>query len=179
MTIQYEYLIHSMLALGASDLGSTNFSSSALAHRVQAIELLKEAVSRPPKDRYEADARFATVMVLAHQSAYMPEALTDFFTMLRGCVLHGEQLDDVASYFVGFRGDSHLSTMDELLNKVRLESLDRLCLLPATASLAALEPHCKPGIEREYHSILKQLIQQAYVSPKNGGSQPQYLIYFS
>lgn len=164
-----------MLGLGASDLAlvsssPSDFNSSALAHRVQAFRLLNEAVAMPPKDRYEADARFATVMVLAFQSACMPEALTDFFTILRGCVLHGEQLDEVTSYFGSFLGNNHLATMEERFNEAQPENLDRNCLDQATASLAAIRPYCKPGIEQKYHELLSQVIQQAYVSLKNCGS---------
>lgn len=164
-----------MLGLGASDLAMlssnlSNFNSSALSHRVRSIQLLKQATSQPPKDKYEADARFATIMVLAQQSAYIPEALTDYFTILRGCVLHGGQVDEEASCFASLLGDNHLEAMEERFNNLQLDYLDRQCLDPATESLAALQPYCMPGIEQEYHMFLSELIRQAYVSPKNGGS---------
>jgi hypothetical protein len=124
LIIQYEYLIHAMLGLAASDLALTSsnpldFNSSALAHRVQAVRLLNRAVSTPLKDRYEADARFATLMVLTFQSACMPAALTDFLTMRRSCVVHGFQVDEMESYFVSFMRDNHSATMD-----VRLDTAD-------------------------------------------------------
>jgi hypothetical protein len=165
-----------MLGLGASDLAlkSSNpldFNSSALVHRVQAVRLLNQAVAAPPKDRYEADARFATLMVLTFQTACMPEAWTDFFTMLRGCVLHGEQVDENGSCFISFMQSNHFATMEERFNEAQLEVMDPQSLDHATASLAALKPHCKPGIEQEYQELLSELIKEAYVSAKSCASQ--------
>lgn len=101
----------------------------------------------------------------------MPEAWTDFFTMLRGCVLHGERVDEDDSYFVAFMRSNHFATMEERFNEVQLEVLDPQSLDHATASLAALKPHCKPGIEQEYHELLSELVKQAYVSAKTCASQ--------
>jgi hypothetical protein len=96
----------------------------------------------------------------------MAEAWTDFLTMLRGCVLHGEQVDEEDSYFVSFMRSNHFATMDERFNEAQLEVLDPQSLDHATASLAALKPHCKPGIEQEYHELLSGLVKEAYVSAK-------------
>jgi hypothetical protein len=172
---QYDYLIHSMLALGASrlamDASSTpaQIETSGLAHRVKAVQSLSAALKTDPKNKQEADARFATLMVLTFQSSCMPEGFMDFLTMLRGCVLSGYTIpDDKASCFASFLQKNHLETMEDKFDEQQLKDLKTESLDAATASLKALEPYCRTGVEASYHGVLAALISAAYVSPKQG-----------
>jgi hypothetical protein len=171
---QYDYLIHSMLGLGASRLAmhapkNSTPSTSGLAHRVKAVQLLGEAMKTDPKDKQEADARFATLMCLTFQSSCLAEGLIDFLTMLRGCVLSGSTIQDLnASCFASFMQKTHLETMEAMFDEQQLKTLRREPLDSATASLEALHPFCQQGVEQNYHKVLSNLIREAYVSPRKG-----------
>jgi len=162
-----------MLGLGASDLSlrckeSSELNSTAIAHRIQAVRLLNQAFLTPPKDGYELDARFATLVILTFQSACMSEGLTDFLTMLRGCILQRAPEGAPNSCFA-YLMPNHSLVMEQRLSEAQLESLDIECLDQAMMSLAALKPYCKPGVEEQFHELLCQVIQHAYISLTSGG----------
>lgn len=88
--MQYEYLIHSILALAASHLdavSNANVAEEALSHRILAVKALNDALSVPPKTRNESDARMAAALALSFQSSHLQDGLLDFLTMVRGCNL--------------------------------------------------------------------------------------------
>jgi hypothetical protein len=180
---KYEFLLRSMLALGASHLNVTTSSpaemeSRALTHRVQAVNLLNKALSRPATSKAEADARFATFMNLTFQSACMKEGLIDFFTMLRGCILQGD-LGELSA-FASFFQDNHLKTMNIRFSQTQLEEMESEDLDGGVESLAALEPLCQTGVEKRYHQLLTELVLNAYTSPKAGESNPtSYIVLVS
>lgn len=85
---QYEFLVHSMLGLGASHLSllvPSAFNRDALRHRVKAIKLLNDFLSRPNLSLPDTEAAFASILALTFQAAHMPDGLADFLTMTRGC----------------------------------------------------------------------------------------------
>jgi hypothetical protein len=157
-----------MLALGASHLNliiDGDMESQALTHRIDAMKLLNKALSRPALSKEEADARFATFMVLTFQSTCIPEGFTDFLTMLRGCVLNG-QLDE-HSYFKTFTQGRHVDTMNEIMSDSELATIDTKTLGEAVSSLAKIEPLCKTQTEKKYHSILTDVAVKGYTSPQS------------
>ncbi|CBX92134.1 predicted protein [Plenodomus lingam JN3] len=86
----YEYLIHSILALAASHLNPMSHSSltaQALQHRILALNSLHEALSTPPESAAEQDARIAATMALAFQSSYLDNGMSEFLLMIRGCII--------------------------------------------------------------------------------------------
>jgi hypothetical protein len=88
--LQYEYLIHSILALSASHLDavtSSGVAEQAIQHRILAVKSLNEALSVPPKTRCEQDARMAAALALAFQSSHLQDGMAEFLTMVRGCNL--------------------------------------------------------------------------------------------
>ncbi|KAJ2899149.1 hypothetical protein MKZ38_003396 [Zalerion maritima] len=81
-----------MLALAASHLtlsnpGGPDYSRQALSHRISSINRLNEALSVPCTTKEEGDARYATTMALTFQSSYMPDGMSDFVRMMRGCAV--------------------------------------------------------------------------------------------
>jgi Fungal specific transcription factor domain len=171
--------MHSMLGLGAIHLAATEnvpdeLTSRALTHRVQAMKQLNEAISTPPKDQHEADARFAAFMILVFQSAFLPDGLVDFLTMLRGCVLQGGETG-TDSEFHGFMEQEHLATMgNRLENSPSLKPIDTEVFDAAMASLNQLEGYCRPGVELLYHALLVEGIRGAYISPKLGMTTSEF-----
>jgi hypothetical protein len=86
--LQYDFLIHSMLGLGASHLSlctNEDYTSQALSHRVQAMKALNAQLSRPNPSTKDGDAAFGAVMSLTFQSSYMADGMLDFISMVRGC----------------------------------------------------------------------------------------------
>ncbi|KAM5343975.1 hypothetical protein ACJ41O_012512 [Fusarium nematophilum] len=112
----FEFLIHAMLGLAASHLSlcdTMDYSSQALSHRVQAIRLLNQALSKPCPSKAEAEARFAATMALAFQASHMPNGMLEFLVMLRGCtvVSHSALLPLEESVFNGFTSETHNETV--------------------------------------------------------------------
>ena len=162
-----------MLALGASHLSVFGPSSQALkfralTHRGEAVKLLNASLSRPAENKYEADARFAALMILTFQSSCMSDGLFDFLTMLRGCILQGDLDED--SYFTSFMQGRHIETMEDKFKSLAIESLGDEAVDAALASLRRLLPYCQEGIEMTYHGLLTKIFQKAYTSPSNGTS---------
>lgn len=165
-----------MLALGASHLSITtesDLNSQALAHRVEAVNLLNKALARPAVTKEEADARFAAFMILTFQSSCMADGIFDFLTMLRGCMFQGKHVRMSDSAFSAFVGEhSHLAKMDERFTDAQLETLDVKTLGEAVASLTALLPLCETEVELRYHKLLTNIVTFAYTSPKAGKDFP-------
>jgi hypothetical protein len=105
--VQYEYLIHSILALAASHLDAVSnagVAEEAISHRILAVKSLNEALSVPPKTRCERDARMAAALALCFQSSHLPDGLFEFLTMVRGCnLIAGDDSMTIAdsAFYVG------------------------------------------------------------------------------
>ncbi len=88
ISVQYGFLVHAMLALGASHLGLLKHKdhvNQALNHRVQAIKGLNKYIAEGTLSKADGDAAFATMLALTFQSSYMSDGMTDFFSLVRGC----------------------------------------------------------------------------------------------
>jgi hypothetical protein len=161
-----------MLGLGASHLALTahdpaEFNTRALTHRVEAIRLLNQALSIPPGDRYEGDARFATFLVLIFQSACMRDGLVDFLLMLRGCIWQGHA-NSAQSLFSMFEQGEHLMTMEMMVKDLKIDSSEHEDLVGMMASLLCLEPFCERGVEKAYLNMLIESVERAGQSPQLG-----------
>ena len=66
-------------------LNKGTYLQEALNHRVKAIKLLNEFLNQGYKIQADADAAFGAVLTLTFQSAYIPDGLIDFLSMIRGC----------------------------------------------------------------------------------------------
>jgi hypothetical protein len=158
-----------MLAHGASHLDLTttdDLNSQGLKHRIDAVTLLNKALSRPATSKEEYDARFATFMILTFQSTCLRDGFMDFLTMLRGCVLNGQFLEN--SHFSAIALNSHMETMDEKFEDAQLGKLNARTLSDAIASLAQVEELCQSTTEKKYHSMLLDVAVNGYSSPKAG-----------
>lgn len=77
-----------MIALGASHLGmcgEQRFVKDALKHRFKAIKSLNKYWARGCPVKSDADAIFATMLILAFQTGYIGDGMTDHLAMTRGC----------------------------------------------------------------------------------------------
>ncbi|OAK95765.1 hypothetical protein IQ06DRAFT_297323, partial [Phaeosphaeriaceae sp. SRC1lsM3a] len=166
----YEYLIHSILALAASHLdvvSNANVAEQAIQHRILAVKSLNEALSVPPKSLIERDARMAAALALAFQSSHLQDGMAEFLTMVRGCNLIAGPEESLGedSAFHAFRDDGHLQNM-----RNRIGTSSRACVSHSDLDLAALSLHGLSDLtlspcERSYWSILTQIIDSAYSQP--------------
>lgn len=166
----YEYLIHSILALAASHLdaiSSANVGAEALSHRVIAVRSLNEALSHPAQSRSECDARMAAALALAFQSSHLQDGLAEFLTMIRGCnIIAGkDQLMNPDSAFHAFREAGHVATMQNRLSNASQFPVDTNDLDDATASIKAVETLPLTDWEEAFHNVIVRTLEFAYNYP--------------
>ncbi|CAI6338609.1 unnamed protein product [Periconia digitata] len=166
----YEYLIHSILALAASHLDAVSNASvnkEAISHRILAMQALNEALSVPPKNSVERDARMAAAMALAFQSGHLQDGLLEYLTMVRGCNLIAmeESFSHQESAFYAFREDDHLATMQTRVNSSGINAINREDLDLAGTSLRAIETLHMTEWERQFWEILVRTVDNAYERP--------------
>ncbi|KAF2742564.1 hypothetical protein M011DRAFT_462378 [Sporormia fimetaria CBS 119925] len=166
----YEYLIHSILALAASHLdavSNANVAEEAISHRILAVKSLNEALSVPPKSRTELDARMAAALALTFQTSHLQDGLYEFLTMVRGCnlIAGAEALRNCDSAFHAFREDGHLAIMRNRLASSQLGAVDREDLDAAAMSLRDIELLAMSEQERAYWEVLVRIVDNAYHDP--------------
>src|SRR6478735_9501312 len=161
-----------MPGLAASHLslsGDTDYTAQALSHRVHAITLRNQALSKPCKSKVEADARIATVMTLIFQSSYMFEGMVEFIIMIRGCRAVSDailpRLEN--SLFEGFTAESHNKHVLSL-NPVDVVEEIADILGEGLVSVRRLRPICQSVIEVKYLGILERILEIAKSSPVQG-----------
>jgi len=93
--LQYDFLLHAMLALSASDLANSRTSSDSqaseltntgLGHRVKAISALNTAIGAPLQSFKQGNAMLATCFVLVFQSVLMDDGLIEYMSFIRGVI---------------------------------------------------------------------------------------------
>ncbi|KAJ9417924.1 hypothetical protein QL093DRAFT_2565883 [Fusarium oxysporum] len=165
MSHNFDFLVHAMLGLAASHLslsGDIDYTAQALSHRVHAITLLNQALSKPCKSKVDADARIATVMTLIFQSSYMFEGMVEFIIMIRGCRAVSDailpRLEN--SLFEGFTAESHNKHVLSL-NPVDVVGEIADILGEGLVSVRRLRPICQSVIEVKYLGILERILEIA------------------
>lgn len=160
--LQYECLMHSMLALGASHLTlctSSNYSARALSHRIRAIGGINRMLSKPDLTTHESDAVFGALLALVFQSAILPEGMMDFFSMIRGCGLlfFKGVMDPYESNFRSFKREMHMATFLENVvgSHPAPPSMEPSSLLE---SVRALGPLCKSVVELTFVAEIQKAI---------------------
>ncbi|KAF4847083.1 hypothetical protein CGCSCA2_v012857 [Colletotrichum siamense] len=200
MAHEYDFLMHAVLALGASHLSlcSTLSDSSnpallssgtgvmerqALGHRVRAIRALNDKLSYGRLSKVDGDAAFAAMMALTFQAGYMVDGMGDFVAMVRGChvVADNAMPSFPDSAFRGFSGPGYVSGFRSLLQPdqhpgrlPRLEDVReaerREVLDGFVASLRDVGALCGSVCEVEYLAGMKRVVGLAIA-----GSEDAYL----
>ncbi|KXJ90481.1 hypothetical protein Micbo1qcDRAFT_70844 [Microdochium bolleyi] len=162
----YDFLAHAILGLAASHLGlctGEDFESKALSHRVTAINLLNEKLSQPCKTQQDGDALFGAVMVLAFQAAYLPDAMLEFITMVRGCDLVSKRLmpDFANSEFNTLTREGHAESMRELIQAQGEDTKNSQLMNGFITSVTLLDGLCQTPFERQYFGSMQNVIKTA------------------
>ncbi|KPM36641.1 T-complex protein 1 subunit epsilon [Neonectria ditissima] len=168
---EYDFLLHSMLALGASHLSlvsPSGYEKAALKHRVTAIKALNKHLSKPNLSIPEADAAFGTMLNLTFQAAYMADGLIDFFTMIRGCFLIGNHtLSNLEkSIFKSFARDTYIDKLQEVVRDSTTDRhLDSVVAKEFCVSTGQIRHLCKSVPELQYLAHMQKIASLAYTDP--------------
>ncbi|EJT80084.1 hypothetical protein GGTG_00089 [Gaeumannomyces tritici R3-111a-1] len=177
MSYEYDFLIHAMLGLAASHLSliaPAGFENQAISHRVAAIRLLNQALSTPCASSVEGDARFAAIMALTFQAAYMPEGgMMEFVSLIRGCnVVARSTMVSRESIFHHWTEDGHIDTVRSM-NAPEPEGVpsDHQTIEAFLASLRQLAPDCRGSFELLWLGTIEKSLELAKTSSLQGFTQ--------
>ena len=170
---QYDFLLHSMLALSASDIAESNPSPAnsglecvAISHRVKAISSLNEAIGKPIASMEQGNAMIATCFSLLFQSTLIDDGLVEYMTFIRGVVvvsMHMGQRD------IGFLFN-HMFDQAEIVLEELTESplIDPDHARRACRSLELLFPLIQNTREKEYYGYLLSAARALFTSSGDG-----------
>lgn len=166
--------MHAMLGLAAShlDLYGGNCSSQALAHRVKAIQSLNQALSRPCTSIAEGDARFAAMFALAFQASCMPEGMSEFLSLIRGCYILATTsvMAHEDSLFNTFTQEGYSDNVRRLIgtSPLKLDADTEVLIDDFSKSLRALAPLCTSPLEVRFLAATERIVKVARVSATEG-----------
>lgn len=169
ISLQFDYLVHAMLGMAASHLSlyGQDYSSQALSHRVQAIQALNKALSKPCSSRAEGDARFAAILTLAFQASCMPEGMVEFLSMVRGCSIvakHSMQSLE-ASVFSSFTASGYTNSIRNLIGPGgTFEFQNEDLFHKFFSSLRALGPLCTSPLEVRFLAATERVLKMTKIS---------------
>lgn len=174
LLMQYDYLLHSILALSASDLTKTNTYSpelkrTALAYRLKAITSLSASISLGIKSFEEGNAMIATCYNLFVQSVFIDDGLTEYMTFIRGAILIGKQMVERSMKFLFhsmWADDSEIYTLHPSLNNTPLISPKHVTA--ACLSLEKLHSLCLKKTELEMLGLLLSMARALFTSSRDG-----------
>ncbi|KAK4097357.1 hypothetical protein N658DRAFT_434185 [Parathielavia hyrcaniae] len=175
MSHEYDFLAHAVLGLAAQHLTASttsDFSVPALSHRVSAIAALNSALSKPCPTREDADAKFAAAILLTFQSTYMPDAMMEFLSMLRGwMVIQTTVVPSMRqSIFHTITEETYVGSMERLLSPAASPEVSAgtglQCILgDFLASLRLLAPLCQSTAELHYLASMERIARLSEASP--------------
>ncbi|RYP40189.1 hypothetical protein DL767_001904 [Monosporascus sp. MG133] len=169
---QYQYLMHAILGLAASDLMRKDPSLviPAIMHRVKAINAIKKSLANAPNSSTfeEGNALLATCFALIFQSVSLEDGMAEYMTFCRGLPIVAIQMYYKGSKFIfnNWIPDDQqalLKPLMEAIPPIRREWTDM-----AVASITALEPLCKHQLEVEYCQLLKEWAEMLYTNSFQG-----------
>ncbi|KAI0205509.1 hypothetical protein F4808DRAFT_236416 [Astrocystis sublimbata] len=165
---KYEYLMHAILGLAASDLmrNDPNLLTFAMAHRLKAIKAVKKTLTNVPKsDTFEeGNALLATCYALTFQSVMLDDGMAEFMTFCRGIVIVITQMYYKGAKFLfsNFLEDDVMTCLKPLLEDMALIRQEWTDM--AVTSIAALAPLCKQQVELDYHQLITTVADSLRIS---------------
>ena len=162
--------MHAILGMAASHfelVTGENLASSAIHHRILAIKGSNDAMSHPQRSGSEADALLASCYLLAFQSSYMKDGLSEFFRTIRGCILVSDQLRAEKlpmSFYIS--GKVHFNFMQERL--LDLPVIHEELIAGAKESLLAVQPQLDRPSNLQFYQGLYDTVEAAPRSSLQG-----------
>ncbi len=170
--------MHAMLGLGASHLAiyGGNCASHAIAHRVKAIQSLNQALSTPPRSAAEGDARYGAIFALAFQASCMPDGMTEFLSMIKGChiIATSSMLAYEDSLFGCFTQQGYGESVRRIIGSapIVLDDAQEAMLDEFLTSLRALVPLCTSPLEIKFLASTEHIVMVARISAAEGNPPP-------
>ncbi|KAI9900690.1 hypothetical protein N3K66_004952 [Trichothecium roseum] len=166
--LQYDFLAHAMLGLGASHLDlltDAGYAKAALQHRVAALGALNRRVREGGLSAADADAAFAAMLSLTYQAAYMSDGMMDFFTMIRGFSSHLIP-DFETSRFKSIGMVPYLEHVRQMMAaNAQNPDLDEAIARGFLRSLKGLAPLCVTETETRYVAIMQRVATLSLTDP--------------
>ncbi|CAJ0548754.1 Ff.00g023670.m01.CDS01 [Fusarium sp. VM40] len=179
---EYDFLLHSMLGLGASHLSlmaPSGYERAALKHRIIAISALNKYLTKPDLTKRDVEAAFGTMLNLTFQSAHMNEGLVDFLTTIRGCWLVGTQphVDLDHTIFKTFGRLSYVERIKAIVNEndETNRSLDNFIAEGFCQSIKKLRPLCHSVAELQYLTHMQKVATLASTNPAESYRELSFL----
>ena len=168
---EHEYLMHAMLALGASHLDRitpvAEHTTKAIVHRGHAMAGLSRALAKNERVYGESDAMVATCYALTFQSTYMSDGLLDFITMVRGCALITTKIrEDNSPTAFNLQPDWHFKLMEPKLKDLPVVHQDLLD--NGHRALEEVRPLLITRTDHQFHGALTKVIQGLSRSSREG-----------
>ncbi|KAL8366112.1 hypothetical protein RB595_004743 [Gaeumannomyces hyphopodioides] len=159
---EYDYLMHAILGLAASDLAKDDptLYEAAMSHRLKAIKAVKRALAdsprRPRQQRRqqqqqasgsgaafssdEGNALLATCYALTFQSVMLDDGMAEYMTFIRGIIIVVVQMYTRGARFLfsNFIADEQDAILKPLMDRVPM--INRAWAEGAVAAVAGLEP---------------------------------------
>jgi hypothetical protein len=169
---KYEYLMHAVLGLAASDLMATQgdadptLTECAIAHRVKAIRAIKRTLADVPQTNTfeDGNAMMATCYALTFQSVFLDDGMAEYMTFIRGIMIVAIQMYVKGAKFLfsNFMGDKQADMLEP--HMARLPLVEPAWADAAVGAVAALEPLCQGPVEKQHLALLRDIAQQLYES---------------
>lgn len=168
---EYTYLMHAILALGASHLNRVvplpEYEKDALMHRGHAINGLNTCMAKSKHEYGEADAMLATCYALTFQAAYMTDGLSDFVIMVRGCALATTKIrHENAPTAFNLEPDRHHDIIRPRLQN--LPTLHAQHISQGMASLDEMQIYLENQVEHKFYQSLRVIFQDLQESSAAG-----------
>ncbi|EXJ82923.1 hypothetical protein A1O3_06739 [Capronia epimyces CBS 606.96] len=167
---QHPYLMHAILSLGASHLSrltGVDYRRESLVHRGHAFAGLNQALSQTALAYGESDAMLASCYALTFQASYMGDGLVDFITMVRGCALTTQKIQQENSPTAfNLHPDYHFKFMAPRLPQ--LPSVHPQLLEDADRALEGIRPYVAGDTELDFHDALVDVVISLQASPIDG-----------
>ncbi|KAB5585805.1 hypothetical protein GE09DRAFT_1072029 [Coniochaeta sp. 2T2.1] len=171
---KYEYLMHAILGLAASDLSvqrDPSLTASAMSHRLKAIKAIKKTLSDVPargasnsNSFEEGNALMATCFALTFQSVLLDDGMVEYMTFIRGIIIVAIQMyvKGADVLFGKYLGDKQAEVLRPLLEKVPL--VEGAWAQDAVAAVEGLGGLCRHEMERQYWERILDMARQLTVS---------------
>ncbi|EOO00020.1 putative c6 transcription factor protein [Phaeoacremonium minimum UCRPA7] len=165
---EYEYLMHAILGLAASELidDDPSLVTAAMTHRLKAIKAIKKTLADASRANTfeEGNALMATCFALTFQSVILDDGMAEYMTFIRGIMIVATQMYQKGAKFLftNWIGEDQKALMKPKLEKIPLVNRDWVD--SAATAVQSLGPICTEPVAKKYHELLLVMITQLYQS---------------
>lgn len=159
-----------MLALSASNLASVTddrcLITAAINHRLKAIETFRKAIPEGITCFEQGNAMLATCFVLAVQSIFLDDGLSEYIAFLRGIVAIAVKMSQQTMEFVftSVFPDDQLKMVEPGLAQASV--INNTLVSAACRSLEKTAPLCKTQTEIDIFGLLLSMAHNLNISPR-------------